>query len=146
MLYSYHKPDNSPLIHRSMLNHTQPVLQRQELLRSTIPLNSCIRPHVQKGHHFFVAPCSSIEYLWSTSVRQTPFLTCSNPDNVGRTHLASRVVSRILIRINPGSTPNANAPIRIRPGSNPDYAVRVKGVCVVQHWRVKRCGFSCHCL
>ena len=29
-------------------------------------------------------------------------------------------VTRILIRINPGSTPNVNALIQIRPGSNPD--------------------------
>ena len=42
-----------------LVNELQPVLQRQELLRSTIPLNNCIRPHVQKGHHFFVGPCQS---------------------------------------------------------------------------------------
>ena len=42
-----------------LVNELQPVLQRQELLRNTIPLNSYIRPHVQKGHHFFVGPCQS---------------------------------------------------------------------------------------
>ena len=42
-----------------LVNELQPDLQRQELLRSTIPLNNCIRPHVQKGHHFFVRPCQS---------------------------------------------------------------------------------------
>ena len=42
-----------------LVNELQPVLQRQELLRSTTPLNSYIRPHVQKGHHFFVGPCQS---------------------------------------------------------------------------------------
>ena len=31
-----------------LVNELQPVLQRQQLLRSTIPLNNCIRPHVQK--------------------------------------------------------------------------------------------------
>ena len=43
----------------NLVNELQPVLQRQELLRSTTPLNSYIRPHVKKGHHFFVGPCQS---------------------------------------------------------------------------------------
>ena len=42
-----------------LVNELQPVLQRHKLLRNTIPLNSCIRPHIQKGHHFFVGPCQS---------------------------------------------------------------------------------------
>ena len=49
---------------------------------------------------------------------------------MGQTHIASRIVTRILIRINPSSTPNVNALIRIRPGSNPDEAVGVKRVIV----------------
>ena len=45
-----------------LVNELQPVLQRQELLRSTIQLNSYIRPHVQKGHHFFIGPCQSARH------------------------------------------------------------------------------------
>ena len=45
-----------------LVNELQPVLQRQELLHSTIQLNSYIRPHIQKGHHFFIGPCQSARH------------------------------------------------------------------------------------
>ena len=60
----------------------------------------------------------------SSSVHVSPhgaiFNTLVSQIHVGRTHLASRGVTRILIRVNPGSTPNVNALIRIRSGSNLD--------------------------
>ena len=42
-----------------LVNELQPVLQRHQHLHSTIPLNNCIQPHVQKGHPFFVGPLNN---------------------------------------------------------------------------------------
>ena len=54
-----------------LVNELQPVLQRHELLRNTNALNSCIRPHVQKAHHFFVSPCHPRTAIFNKRIKRS---------------------------------------------------------------------------
>ena len=62
-----------------LVNELQPFLQRQELLRSTIPLNNCIRPHVQKGHTSSSVHVSPPAAIFNTLVTRIMWVEPTSP-------------------------------------------------------------------